>query len=395
MVDVTKLLKLFQLVQFCTWLRMDLMSLGNPAVKNRKEVNLPSREVRIAALCLMQTGPGEGAFSRLAVLRIEIKFSTTKRKEDCGTLPPPPSSPYPGKAMFAGGFLRRTLEISRGALELEPEQSNSAVLVLRGHPITTPEPAYAKKEASLCICNEKEQARKLHSSTAFALAPASRIGSSLFEFLSWLPSVMDYSVEVWCFQKVPEDLAKPQAKGSFYAVDVGLISAEALCFFKELSCLGGMTEDKQSCHLSPEEETLAIESSVQLNRYHRAVPIDGFSSTSCGFGFTTLLKPPLRNAQRRLDTSELASQSAEDTSWLASNSFQTCWSPPGGGVISHRLRAQSFRSERGQGWLGWLKGTCDNCLSDRGGHTGVAVSGGAPHRVGRVCRVSTATPPML
>ena len=33
----------------------------------------------------------------------------------------------------------------------------------------------------------------------------------------------------WCFQKVPEDLAKPQAKGSFYAVDVGLISAEALC----------------------------------------------------------------------------------------------------------------------------------------------------------------------
>lgn len=51
------------------------------------------------------------------------------------------------------------------------------------------------------------------------------------------------------------------------------------CFFKELSCLGGMTEDKQLCHLSPEEETLAIESSVQLNRYHRAVPVDGFSSS--------------------------------------------------------------------------------------------------------------------
>lgn len=40
-----------------------------------------------------------------------------------------------------------------------------------------------------------------------------------------------------------------------------------------------MTEDKQSCHLSPEEETLAIESSVQLNRYRRAVPVDGFSSS--------------------------------------------------------------------------------------------------------------------
>lgn len=28
----------FQLVPFCTWLRMDLMSLGNPAVKNRWEL---------------------------------------------------------------------------------------------------------------------------------------------------------------------------------------------------------------------------------------------------------------------------------------------------------------------------------------------------------------------
>ena len=50
-------------------------------------------------------------------------------------------------------------------------------------------------------------------------------------------------------------------------------------FFKELSWLGGMTEDKQSCHLSSEQETLAIESSVQLNQYHRAVPADGFSSS--------------------------------------------------------------------------------------------------------------------
>lgn len=37
-----------------------------------KEAVLPSREVRrIAALCLMQTDPGEGAFTRPAVLRIE------------------------------------------------------------------------------------------------------------------------------------------------------------------------------------------------------------------------------------------------------------------------------------------------------------------------------------
>lgn len=50
-------------------------------------------------------------------------------------------------------------------------------------------------------------------------------------------------------------------------------------FFKELSWVGGMTEDKQSCHLSSEQEMLAIESSVQLNRYHRAVPADGFSSS--------------------------------------------------------------------------------------------------------------------
>ncbi|OBS76007.1 hypothetical protein A6R68_17542, partial [Neotoma lepida] len=34
------------------------------------------------------------------------------RKEDCRTLPPPPSSPYSGKAMFAGGFMRYTLEAS-------------------------------------------------------------------------------------------------------------------------------------------------------------------------------------------------------------------------------------------------------------------------------------------
>lgn len=69
-----------------------------------------------------------------------------------------------------------------------------------------------------------------------------------------------------------------------------------------------------------------------------------------------------------------------------------------GGVNKRRqTSASSFlpRLERGQGWLGWLKGTCGTCLSDGGGHTGVAVSAGAPHRGGRVCRVSTATPPML
>lgn len=44
--------------------------------------------------------------------------------------------------------------------------------------------------------------------------------------------------------------------------------------------------------------------------------------------------------------------------------------------------AASFlpRSERGQGWLGWLKGTCGNCLSDGGGYTGVAMSAGSPQQ---------------